>query len=123
MIQLIRIENAMGQQGFFNSRNVPECLTNEVYARIRNKHQNLPNPYDDMGIGDDFISGFHKCGYKSIEQMKEWLEPEEIRELIKLGFDIYLVSVPEENCIIGEYQIVYEPEKVVTKENINSLFN
>jgi len=60
------------------------------------------------------------CGYKTVEQLQQWVLKEEIQEMNKHGFEVFLINVLEYQE--GEHQIVFTKESIVSKEIITSLF-
>lgn len=60
------------------------------------------------------------CAYKSVDQVKEWIKPEEMEAVIELGFKIFLLEVEEYQ--IGSYQVIYTKEGVRYKKDITELF-
>lgn len=74
---------------------------------------------------DDIDMTLHEkqwfCGYKSVEQLKQWLLPKEIVKLINAGYTVFLLEVSEYQ-IGKKYQIAYTKESIIDKTNINSLF-
>jgi|GEM_PF-3078167 len=121
-MQFIRVEHPYSGKGIWNAKNEKSkrfisYLSNEQV--FSNRHKEFPNPYRDEGL-ENFIENVHFCGFKSIEQMNEWIFKNELKEFISMGFKIY--SITTSKCLIGQYQICYKKEDILSKEDITSLF-
>lgn len=124
-MKLIRIEHEESGDGFFTARD-------EMYNSYLNRHplmitaarrhNSFPTP-EEEGISYVFNSfeyiGTWKHGYKTIDQMKQWIYDSELKEIIK-WFKIYLIEVDE--YVLGDYQILYNESSILSKEDISSLF-
>jgi len=98
---------------------------NNVYCTeglrdVKKRHNLFNNPYCDTPIHNIFKSGIHRCAYKTIEEFKKWVTPNEVKLLIKSGFNIYLIKASE--TYMGDYQAIFNPKTITLKENVNSLF-
>ena len=60
------------------------------------------------------------CAFKSIDQFQEWVSPQEIKEFIKMGFEILLIDTSDH--IEGMFQIIYYKEDIVQVKDITNLF-
>lgn len=113
--KVIRLEDSLSV-GLFNSK----CVYKSIHwSSVKDRHSYFPNPFNDKGIEDKMTSN-HLCSYKSVEQLQQWIETEELKDLIDLGIRVYVVSVFD--AIEGECQVIYKPENVIKKENITELF-
>ncbi len=115
-MQLIRIEAPNGIGIFMNSE-YPYLDDISPYAGA--KHMNFKEPYDD-GLNLMLYGYKWFCGYKTIEQLKEWLRADEIKTLLNNEYNIFLIDAKQFQ--IGYHQIIYTKESIVSKININNLF-
>lgn len=125
-MQAIRIEHALGW-GMFRAEdkdgnyiNDEDIVGDELSEMFKRHYADFPIPQMDSGIlrepeDDEF------CAFKSLEQLDQWVTPDEIRELIKRGFTVFIIELEE--ATIGEYQILYKKEDVLAKLEINDLYN
>lgn len=60
------------------------------------------------------------CAYKTVEQVQQWLEKEEIQYFTSIGFRVYLLTVSEYQT--GEYQVIFTKDSIESKEDVTSLF-
>ena len=86
------------------------------HESLRARHEKFPTPYKE---GIDFTIE-HFCAFKSIDQLQEWVLPEEMKEIISLGFKVLLLDVSE--CLEGEYQIAFKKEHIVQSKDITEIF-
>lgn len=125
-IQAIRIEHPDSGWGLFRHRKDPNnpymgALMNDMPSaeQLTTKHRSFDNPWCDS-----LIQGFndvkHFCAFKSIEQIQEWIDPAWFNEIFELGFQVLLLELSE--CQIGEMQIVFEKQHIITSTNISDLF-
>lgn len=122
-MQAIRIEHSDGE-GLWraNGGNIFQCIIDKAkcHDSLYFRHKNSPSPATDGELSVKFRAGKHFCAFKSIEQLQQWVIPEEMKEIIQLGFRVYLLELSE--CIEGEYQIGYDKACIIKKEDITSLF-
>jgi len=78
---------------------------------------NLYNQVEKLNVEiSDYLFAF-----KSIDQMLSGLTLNDLKYCInKLGFSVYMIEVSD--CIESPYQIVYKPEHIIEKKNINFMF-
>lgn len=129
-MQAIRIEHEDGQGMFI----VEQCdeLGMEIGTRydkivgpeflptIRQRHTGVFKGPGRETFADQFISGKHFFAYKSIEQLRQWVFPEEMIQLLDRGYKVYLLNLSE--AIEGEMQIIYMKKDIISKQDISSLF-
>jgi hypothetical protein len=116
MKQAIRIENESGLGVFTDMW----TFGMRCYHSVMSRHQTFNTPQQDIGIEDRFIEGVHHCAYKSVEQLQSWILPDELREIMSHGFNVYLLNLSD--WIEGQDQIVFERDHIISKEDISSLF-
>lgn len=129
-MQAIRIEHEDGQGMFI----IEKCDENgnEIGTRydkivghrflptVRERHTGkFKGPMRET-FADQFICGKHFFAYKSIEQLRQWVFPEEMIQLLDRGYKVYLLNLSE--AIEGEMQIIYMKKDIISKEDISSLF-
>ncbi len=115
-MQLIRIEAPNGIGIFMNSE-YPYLDDISPYAGA--KHMNFKEPYDD-GLNLNKYNKNWFCGYKNITEFNQWLTKDDILSIINCGYNIFLIDVEEYQ--IGSEQIIYTKESIISKININNLF-
>ena len=121
----IRIEHPRSGKGLFTHYESTELGykeganylsdSNNFYKR----HLNFPNPKDDKKI-KRFIAKNEFCAFKSVEQLKEWVTTEEIKEFIEMGFKVLLLDLTV--CIEGDFQILFKKEDISQSKDITELF-
>ena len=129
-MQLIRIEHTDGygmfisyfcnKRGTISYKESRKHVVDKICFELYYRHNKFNNPHEDISGRKKFKQGQHFCGYKTIEQLQQWIFPEEFKTLFKHGYDVYLIEVSE--CLEGEHQICYKKEHIIKKENISSLF-
>lgn len=118
--QVIRIEHADGY-GIFRSQNVNGDYRWNVFddvstRQLVSRHDNFPTPWSEGRS----INTNEFCGFKTLDQIKEWFTSEELRYIMGRDFKIYLLKVSQ--CFVGNCQVVFEKERIITKEDISNLF-
>lgn len=122
MKTIIRIEHPSDGKGIWRSKDKDgdkyiDSLSN--YWDFDARHCKFPNPtYEGDVTG--FIAGIHYCAFKSIEQLQEWVYKNEIKELLEMGFKVYMLDVS--NWLEGNYQICYKKEDILQQKDISELF-
>lgn len=120
MQSIIRVEHPESGKGIFRHDLFDLNSDNQrVYDEMCDRHNSFPTPYEDQHI-NRFIRTNEFCAFKSIEQIQQWIQPNEFQVIIELGFKIYLLDVSE--CTIGEYQILYKKEHILQQKDISNLF-
>lgn len=119
MKTIVRIEYIDGNGIWFaenkKGNDIVDYLSNIKEFSIRHNYFNTPKE-DNI----NFIKGVHFCAFKSIEQLQQWVYPEEIREFLSLGFKVYLIDVS--HYLEGSHQICYKKEDILQQKDISSLF-
>lgn len=88
------------------------------YHKIVERHSNFKSISQDFPKNCEYTDYY--CAYKSLDQLAEWVLRRELEVLIKNGFTVYLYELSE--CEVGEDQIFFKLENVISKKDINSLF-
>lgn len=87
----------------------------EAYVR----HMQFNCPFQDkLNLKKDNKNWF--CSYKSIEQLQQWITPEELKTIIKEGYKVFMLDVLEYQE--GRDQIIYTKDSIQSSKNITSLF-
>jgi hypothetical protein len=126
-IQFIRMESPEDGYGIFTStkndinRRWSICLSmdHEVSQQIYSNHNRFPSPYEE-GFNLHKTSNECFCGFKSLEQVSEWFTREQIKYIISNGIRIYAIT--GKPTFIGKFQIIFEKENIISKEDITELF-
>lgn len=129
MKTIIRIEHSDGW-GMFRSKDNDrwtvgdysgvKCL-DELWDRHSSWNEGgMPLPDNDgIKMHKEYKEWF--CAFKSMEEFKQWVKPEEIKELIKRDFKVLLLDVTDFQE--GEKQIVYTKESILSAKDISQLFS
>lgn len=118
---IYRVENSKRQGPYHSSQNVL------AEHSIRNKSEpRHPSPKHDQGLCSNLVELFgeggaedfpmkYRFGFSSIEQAKKWIcKKSWAKSLRKNGFSISVFEVPDEFCIKGTHQVMYESKRVKT---------
>lgn len=124
--QIIRIEHELDGYGMFISKSCERVevgrKSDEILPELYLRHMRFNSPYED-GLGvyvEKGPGGSWFCSFKSIEQLQEWVKPDELKILIENGFNILVLDVNEWRE--GEHQILYTKESIISQKNISELF-
>jgi hypothetical protein len=121
-IDVIRVEHPDGY-GMFRSydkdHNIRSHSVDEICHDLCIRHYDFNEPSGD-GLNLDRDSKDWFCAYKTIEQIQEWVKPEEFKILFDNDYKIYVLSVSEYQ--IGESQIIYTKDSILNKRDISTLF-
>lgn len=126
MIQAVRIEHSDGQGMFgewFIHENGDETprehsTVGKFLPEVLYRHNGFNTPYEDFGY--KFEHGQHFCAYKSIDQLQQWIYPNEMKIIIDRGYCVYLLEL--EDVLVGRDQICYKKSDIISKQDITSLF-
>jgi len=125
MLQVVRLQHKTSGEGIFRCNTFDGefvDFTNEekqMYSDFNIRHNSFNSPKKDLL----YIRLYDKtwfCAYKTVEQLQQWLMPDEIRFLISKNFDVLLLAVNEYQ--VGEHQVIFTKESIVSSNVINSLF-
>lgn len=125
-MKIVRVEHKIDGKGIFRSSTkkketcrfskIPNCI--RLYLRHTQK---FPLPSKDKGINrEPLIDEF--CAFKSIDDLQMWLENNELRNLIKIGFKVFVHTIHKKKCVIGEYQVLFKKTDVTATTDITELF-
>ena len=81
--------------------------------RIIKAHKNFPTPITEFG---DHFTEDHRCAYKSIDQLLQWISLRDLEYLQKFGVVIYQLEL--DFCLEGEFQICYLEKNIINKKKI-----
>ncbi len=123
MRQIIRVEHEDGY-GIFRSRlddtwkGRPHSVLLQYhrYPGFESRHSNFNNPRrDGLNRSDaDF------CAFKSIEQIQQWIMPDEFEKLIEDGYKVFLIEVSE--CQEGRDNILFQKKHELNRKDISKIF-
>ena len=100
--------NALDQEDLFN-------YSSSAIGGLNDRHEK-------MTVASD-IKGFttkHLCAYSSMEHLNEFIKPNELKKLIKLGFKVYNISVS--TAITHWAQFLFLKEDIIEKQEITKEF-
>ena len=135
MRTLIRIEYPKTGGGLFRAqeRITREDILNGSDAREGSYYDLIDNSRFDPDIYErhysmtvasrdcpGFNSGTHYCAYRSLDELSRWMENEWIKDVIEVGFRVYMIEVSE--CIEGQDQAAFQLCHIISKKDISELF-
>ena len=129
-MQIVRIEHPETGCGLFRSYyrtkkgnviNHFSKLPSDMQESIFNKHKSFLTPFEDKKLGC-WLDEDEVCGFKSVRQLKYWLTKEQIKEVISIGFKVYLINIGAWVVREGKQQIVFDNTFVDEKTDISKLF-
>jgi hypothetical protein len=114
---VVRVENNSSGYGIWKHSRF--LMFTEGLEEINSRHSEFPIPsMDGLNLSKNKFEWF--CAYKSIEQFQEWIKSDEIKIIIGLGFDVLLIEV--EDYQVGDYQVIFTKESIISTKIINELF-
>ena len=120
---IYRIEGPSGK-GVFTEKN--ETSTNflmfhSIFSKeIEERHFEFPTPINDsLLLRNPKKNEF--CAFYNIEDLLKWFNKKELKSLINLGFNILELNVLD--CELGEFQVLYKKEYIITQTIINNIIN
>jgi hypothetical protein len=112
----IRIEHPETSWGIFCSDNIWENLRIDYFSTTwYEKHEEM-----EMAINIEGWTEKHFCAYKSIKNLKYWLNSEDIAQILSVGFIIYELELSD--AIISSDQILYRKEDIISQIDITKQF-
>lgn len=87
---------------------------------VSDRHRRMLNLRADFEWESTAYQYLHFCAYKSVEQLQEWITPDEMQVLIANGYKVYLLELSE--CYEGRDQIAFQKSNVKQKTDITNLF-
>lgn len=114
---VVRVQNRNTGIGMFHTHGL--LMTTKGLKNISPRHRDFNTP-DEDGLDVRLYGKEWFCSYKSIEQFQQWVMLDEVRILIKKGFDILLLDVEEYQ--IGEHQVIFTKQSITSTKVINELF-
>lgn len=122
---VFRIEHSDGY-GYFRSKvngvKRPHSIDcKERFKELENRHITFNNPFRDGPFLEmKFDRDIHVCAYKSLEDLKKFVYPSEIKDLVELGYKVLKITCA--NPLIGFHQIAYDPKDIIFSEDITNQF-
>lgn len=116
-MQAIRVEHPETGWGMY--RNIGfNIFEEDKYYDLVVRHFRIPTPNRD-GLGR-YLYPDEFCAFKSIEQIQQWIKPEEFNMLIEDGFEVYILELSD--ALELENQIIFEKQNITEQKNISNLF-
>ena len=78
----------------------------------------LLNPFNDSIDNKLFINEKYICCFKSITQLTERFNIDELRIILKNNYKIYDLKLKE--YIIGRFILVFDPKDIISKNDIST---
>jgi len=102
MVQLVRVEHPSDGYGMWRTDNSISKIygLDDLLERHSAYTDGMPTPQQE-NLG---MTGKHFCAYNSIEQIQQWVKPDEFKILFENGFIVLLLEVSE--CQTGEAQYI-----------------
>ncbi len=123
MKQIVRIEHKDSGIGIWNHSNDGSYKRNveaiDSYELLRDRHLNFLRPFEETNLKGIFNKDYY-CAFKSLDQLKDWIYDNEVKELIDQGFIILLIEL--NNYHEGDYQIIFKKEDIITRKDITDIF-
>lgn len=118
VISVLRVE--IDGRGIFMPPRDKKLFHQEIEWRsIIGKHYSFPTPdLEDLDLWKDDFNWF--CGYKDTKTFSSWIDLDEMRFLANYGFNVVMYDVNQYQ--LGDYQILFTREGVVSQKNVTSLF-
>ena len=126
MTTLIRIEHPESGNGIwrhFDKQGHRTCLNLSNYDEFEDRHRSFATLRSELNsiFAMDYLDMLvYFCGFKSIEQLQQWVYQSEINEFVSFGFRIYKIEV--NNCLMGDYQVFFKKDNIVSKIDITDIF-
>lgn len=118
MITAIRIEHPSDGIGIFMQKDRESLSVHNFLKSVSVRHvQNFPDIKDEIGY-EVYKSYF--CAYKTIEQLNDWILPDEMTEIINKGYKIYLLDLTEAK--VTDFQVIFKKEHILQQKDITSIF-
>lgn len=121
MMTVVRVEHPSDGWGMFRatSWDKKSIVEEEIIDSMQHRHYRFRTPYLE-GLNMSLYDREWFCAYKSMDQIVQWIYPEDFKALISLGFIIYLLDVTEYQE--GRDQVVFTKESIINKKDISSIF-
>jgi len=122
---IIRIEHPDSGRGIFQHENYIHCRYDEladILPELMERHSKFPSLWFDKfewhGKRSELDDCY--CAFLSIDQINQWITPEEIKVLISEGFEVLMLDV----SVWGEseHQVIFAKHNIIQSKNITSLF-
>jgi hypothetical protein len=97
----------LDKRPFYMEKDLPE---------LHKRHkENFSFPYDD-GLDPTKDGKEYFCAFKTFDDLKYWIYPDEMEKIKNMGFKIYKISATD--IQIGNFQIMYTKESITEKIDI-----
>jgi hypothetical protein len=118
MKTVIRIEHPYDGNGLWRAVGDNGVIIDDIsfFEELADKHNKFPLPHED-GL---FMTGYHYCAFKSIEQIQQWIENDWWKEIIELGFKVLMIDISKYQE--GNHQIIFKKEHIMQSKDITELF-
>ena len=116
---IYRVENSKRQGPYSSATNV--LAEHSIRNNSEPRH---PSPRNDPELCSNLIKAFgrygstefpttYRFGFSSLEQARKWLcRKSWCKSLRKNGFTLAVFEVPDDYCIIGDKQVMYQSRRV-----------
>ena len=124
MTTFIRIEHPDSGWGIWRHQENMTVDNLSNFSEFNQRHSNFKTIGAELGNEPFNLSYYERqkyfCAFKSIKQLQQWVFQSEINEFITFGFRIYKIKA--NNCLIGEDQIFFKKENIISKIDITNIF-
>lgn len=112
---IYRVENSKRQGPYYGSQNA--LAGNPFDPRHPEPGEDFKlSKYLKEAFGEDgtiYFPESYRFGFSSIEQARKWLcRKPWCKSLRKNGFTLAVFEVPDEHCIVGDKQVMYQARRV-----------
>lgn len=119
MAKIIRVESTVNGLGMFIGTGTNNYVPRWELRSLMRRHKVFNTPQEDgLNIEKDNREWF--CGYKTVQQFQYWVLKEEIKELVRNGFKVFLIEA--DDFQVGEHQIIFTKESEIKREDITEIF-
>jgi hypothetical protein len=89
-----------------------ECM--QIFEKCAIKHNKMNLPEKDFILQNYFISGIHKCAYRSIKQLLDFIDQDTLHKMCARGFQIKVIEAKDMQS--GIDQVCYDPNTIISEE-------
>lgn len=112
---VLRIEHSYGW-GMFRSATIEKRTIDHICPQASWRHSAM-NTHGGDGLE---MSDHHFCAYGSLEVMERWIKPDEVREVLKYDYKVYLIELSAWQE--GDHNVIFRKEDIILKKDISDLF-
>lgn len=121
MYKLFRVEHKSGD-GLFTAEDCHGYILNKLKCNqpIHSRHYEMDTAREDPLLRDVFERDSHYFAYKSINDLKSWIEPQWLAEILSKEFKVLELTVKD--CYMGKDQAIFFKDDIVKSRDISDRF-